>query len=47
MRRDDHDDAEREYAYASEAVTDAEPSLEAAFGWTVVSIRRLERRVFA
>ena len=46
----DHDDAEREYAYGGEAVTnpDAEPILMAAgqFGWTVVSMRSDWRRVF-
>jgi phosphoserine phosphatase len=46
----DHDDAEREYTYASVAVTDpdAEPILETAerFGWTVVSMRRDWSRVF-
>ena len=40
----DHDDAEREYAYAGASFTDphAEPILEsaAALGWTVVSMRR-------
>jgi hypothetical protein len=47
----DHDDAEREYAYASQAVTDpdAEPILTTAehFGWTVVSMRRDWSQVFA
>jgi phosphoserine phosphatase len=46
----DHDDEEREYAYASVAVTDpdAEPILTTAehFGWTVVSMRRDWSRVF-
>jgi phosphoserine phosphatase len=47
----DHDDEEREYAYSGEALTnpDAEPILTTAerFGWTVVSMRRDWRRVFA
>src|SRR6185369_14026870 len=47
----DHDDEEREYAYDSVAVTnpDAEPILTTAehFGWTVVSMQRDWRRVFA
>jgi phosphoserine phosphatase len=47
----DHDDAEREYAYASKAVTDpdAESILTTAehFGWTVVSMRRDWSQVFA
>ena len=47
----DHDDAEREYAYAGEAVTnpDAEPIADTAarFGWTVVSMRDDWSRVFA
>ena len=47
----DHDDAEREYAYASKAVTDpdAESILTTAehFGWTVVSMQRDWSRVFA
>jgi phosphoserine phosphatase len=47
----DHDDAEREYAYASQAVTDpdAEPILTTAerYGWTVVSMRRDWKQVFA
>jgi phosphoserine phosphatase len=47
----DHDDDEREYAYESKAVTDAdaEPILETAerFGWTVVSMRDDWSRVFA
>jgi phosphoserine phosphatase len=47
----DHDDAEREYAYGGEALTDpdAEPILATAerFGWTVVSMRRDWSRVFA
>ena len=46
----DHDDEEREYAYAGEAATnpDAEPLLTTAdrFGWTVVSMRRDWSRVF-
>ena len=47
----DHDDAEREYVYASKAVTDpdAESILTTAehFGWTVVSMQRDWSRVFA
>jgi phosphoserine phosphatase len=47
----DHDDEQREYAYAGEAVTDpdAEPIAETAarLGWTVVSMRRDWSRVFA
>jgi phosphoglycolate phosphatase-like HAD superfamily hydrolase len=47
----DHDDAEREYAYGGEALTnpDAEPILTTAarFGWNVVSMRRDWSRVFA
>jgi phosphoserine phosphatase len=47
----DHDDAEREYAYGGEAVTnpDAEPIVATAerFGWTVISMRRDWSRVFA
>jgi phosphoserine phosphatase len=47
----DHDDAEREYAYAGGAVTDpdAEPIVDTArrLGWTVVSMRRDWNRVFA
>jgi len=47
----DHDDAEREYAYAGAAVTDpdAEPIVDTAsrLGWTVVSMRRDWNRVFA
>ena len=47
----DHDDAEREYAYASKAVTDpdAESILTTAehFGWTVVSMQRDWSQVFA
>ncbi|HEY6889935.1 MAG TPA: HAD family hydrolase [Solirubrobacter sp.] len=47
----DHDDEEREYAYASVSVTDpdAEPILTTAehFGWTVVSMQRDWSRVFA
>jgi phosphoglycolate phosphatase-like HAD superfamily hydrolase len=47
----DHDDAEREYAYTGEAMTNpgAEPILTTAehFGWTVVSMRRDWSRVFA
>jgi phosphoserine phosphatase len=46
----DHDDADREYAYASEAGTfDAEPILDTADrrGWTVVSMRHDWNRVFA
>jgi len=47
----DHDDAEREYAYAGAAVTDpsAEPIVATAerFGWPVISIRRDWKRVFA
>jgi phosphoserine phosphatase len=46
-----HDDAEREYAYAGASATDpsAEPILDtaAARGWTVVSMRDDWRRVFA
>jgi phosphoserine phosphatase len=47
----DHDDEEREYAYAGESMTD--PSAEAIAdsaaraGWTVVSMRDEWRRVFA
>jgi hypothetical protein len=47
----DHDDAEREYAYAGESVTDpdAESIVATAqrFGWTVVSMRSDWSRVFA
>jgi phosphoserine phosphatase len=47
----DHDDAEREYAYAGKAMTnpDAEAIAETAarFGWTVVSMRDDWGRVFA
>jgi phosphoserine phosphatase len=47
----DHDDDEREYAYAGAAVTDpdAEPIVDTArrLGWTVVSMRRDWNRVFA
>jgi phosphoserine phosphatase len=47
----DHDDAEREYAYAGGSVTDphAEPILDTAarFDWTVVSMREDWARVFA
>ncbi|MES1193077.1 MAG: HAD family hydrolase [Solirubrobacterales bacterium] len=47
----DHDDAEREYAYAGKAVTnpDAEAIADTAahFGWTVVSMRDDWARVFA
>jgi phosphoserine phosphatase len=47
----DHDDAEREYAYAGASVTDpaAEPLVDTAgrLGWTVVSMRRDWKRVFA
>ena len=47
----DHDDAEREYAYAGASVTDpdAEPIVDTAsrLGWTVVSMRRDWSRVFA
>jgi phosphoserine phosphatase len=47
----DHDDAQREYAYGGEALTnpDAEPILTTAerFGWTVVSMRSDWSRVFA
>jgi phosphoglycolate phosphatase-like HAD superfamily hydrolase len=47
----DHDDAEREYAYGGEALTNpgAEPILSTAecLGWTVVSMRRDWSRVFA
>jgi phosphoserine phosphatase len=47
----DHDDPEREYAYAGGAVTDpdAEPIVDTAsrLGWTVVSMRRDWNRVFA
>jgi phosphoserine phosphatase len=46
-----HDDAEREYAYSGEAVTnpDAEPILTTAarFGWTVASMRDDWSSVFA
>jgi hypothetical protein len=46
----DHDDEEREYAYAGAAATnpDAEPILDTAnrLGWTVVSMRRDWNRVF-
>jgi hypothetical protein len=47
----DHDDAEREYAYAGAAVTnpDAEDIAVTAerFNWTVISMRDDWRRVFA
>ena len=47
----DHDDAEREYAYAGASVTDpgAEPIVDTAgrVGWTVVSMREDWARVFA
>ncbi len=47
----DHDDAEREYEYAGQSVTDpdAESILDTAsrLGWTVVSMRRDWNRVFA
>jgi phosphoserine phosphatase len=47
----DHDDAEREYAYAGKSVTnpDAEAITDTAarFGWTVVSMRDDWARVFA
>jgi phosphoserine phosphatase len=47
----DHDDAEREYAYAGASVTDpgAEPIAEtaAAQGWTMVSMRDDWSRIFA
>jgi phosphoserine phosphatase len=47
----DHDDEEREYAYAGASVTDpdAEPIVDTAgrLGWTVVSMRRDWSRVFA
>lgn len=47
----DHDDGDREFAYASEAATfeDAEPILDVAdrLGWTVVSMRDDWRTVFA
>ena len=47
----DHDDDEREYAYAGASVTDpdAEPIVDTAsrLGWTVVSMRRDWSRVFA
>jgi phosphoserine phosphatase len=47
----DHDDAEREYAYAGESVTDphAEGIVEEATarGWTIVSMRDDWNRVFA
>jgi phosphoserine phosphatase len=47
----DHDDAEREYAYAGASVTDphAEPIVDTAarFHWTVVSMREDWNRVFA
>jgi phosphoserine phosphatase len=47
----DHDDAEREYAYAGASATDrdAEPILDTAsrLGWTVVSMRHDWNRVFA
>jgi hypothetical protein len=46
----DHDDAEREYAYAGASATDpaAEPILDTAKarGWTVVSMRHDWKRVF-
>jgi phosphoserine phosphatase len=46
----DHDDADREYAYAGAAVTDpgAEPIEETArrFDWTVISMRHDWNRVF-
>jgi phosphoserine phosphatase len=46
----DHDDAEREYAYGGEALTnpDAEPLLATAerFNWTVISMRDDWSRVF-
>ena len=46
----DHDDAEREYAYSSEAATnpDAEPILATArrFNWPVISMRDDWSRVF-
>jgi hypothetical protein len=45
-----HDDAEREYAYAGASVTNpgAEQILDTAahFGWTVVSLRDDWRQVF-
>jgi phosphoserine phosphatase len=47
----DHDDAEREYAYGGEALTNpgAEPITETAarFGWTTISMRDDWSRVFA
>ena len=47
----DHDDAEREYAYAGASVTDpdAESILDTAsqMGWTVVSMRDDWTRIFA
>jgi hypothetical protein len=47
----DHDDGEREYAYAGSAITDphAEPiaATAARRGWTVVSMRNDWARVFA
>ena len=47
----DHDDAQREYAYAGASLTnpDAEPILDTAsrFGWTVVSMREDWNRLFA
>lgn len=47
----DHDDAEREYAYAGASVTDpgaeAIADTAARFGWTVVSMRDDWARVFA
>ena len=47
----DHDDDEREYAYAGTAATnpDAEPIVDTAsrLGWTIVSMRRDWNRVFA
>ena len=47
----DHDDAEREYAYAGKALTDPDAEAiadtAARFGWTVVSMRDDWARVFA
>ncbi len=47
----DHDDAEREYAYAGKALTDPDAEAiadtAARFGWTVVSMREDWARVFA
>jgi hypothetical protein len=47
----DHDDADREYAYASKAetFTEAEPitAIGARLGWTVVSMARDWEQVFS